>query len=119
MLAPSVTLAISAKAKELQAKGVDVVSLSAGEPDFDTPEIIKQAAISALKAGKTKYTPAVGTLELRKAICDKLERDQKLKFTPDKIVVSVGAKHAIFNTLFALLNPDDEVVIGGIFALPP
>jgi len=110
-VAPSVTLAISAKAKEMQAKGLNVVSLSAGEPDFDTPDYIKQAAIDALNSGFTKYTPVVGTLELRKAICAKFQRDQGLAYTPDKIVVAVGAKHAIFNILFALLNEGDEVAI--------
>ncbi len=110
-VAPSVTLAIAAKAKELQAKGIDVISLSAGEPDFDTPSYVKQAAWEALQRGDTKYTPAAGTLELRKAICDKLTRDQKLNFTPDQIIVSTGAKHAIFNVLFALLNEGDEVLI--------
>ena len=110
-VAPSVTLAIAAKAAEMKAAGKDVVSLSAGEPDFDTPDYIKNAAISALQKGVTKYTPAVGTIELRKAIAQKLERDQHLSFKPDQIVVSTGAKHAIFNVLFALLNEGDEVLI--------
>ncbi|HXV28256.1 MAG TPA: aminotransferase class I/II-fold pyridoxal phosphate-dependent enzyme, partial [bacterium] len=103
-VAPSITLAIAAKAKEMKAKGTDVISLSAGEPDFDTPVYVKQAAWTALQKGDTKYTPATGTLDLRKAICEKLARDQKLNFTPDQIIVSTGAKHAIFNVLFALLN---------------
>ena len=110
-VAPSVTLAIAAKAKEMQARGIDVVSLSAGEPDFDTPQPIKEAAVQALQKGFTKYTPATGTLELRKAIAAKLLRDQKLGFPPEQIIVSTGAKHAIFNSLFALLNEDDEVLI--------
>lgn len=108
---PSITLAIAAKAKELRAKGVDVISLSAGEPDFDTPEEIKQAATAALQRGDTKYTPVSGTVELRKAVCAKLARDQQLTFSPDNIVVCTGAKHAIFNVLFALLNDGDEVAI--------
>lgn len=108
---PSATLAIAAKAKEMKAQGIDVISLSAGEPDFDTPEFIKQAAADALKKGFTKYTPVAGTMELRQAICRKLKRDQGLEFTPDQIVVGTGAKHAIFNVLFALLNPGDEVLI--------
>ena len=110
-VAPSVTLAIAAKAAEMKAAGKDVVSLSAGEPDFDTPDYIKNAAILALQKGVTKYTPAVGTIELRKAIAQKLERDQHLSFKPDQIVVSTGAKHAIFNVLFALLNEGDEGII--------
>lgn len=110
-VSPSVTLAIAAKAKEMQAKGLDVVSLSAGEPDFDTPAYIKEAAITALQKGFTKYTPASGTPELRKAIAAKLQRDQGLTFSPNQIVVSTGAKHAIFNVLFALLDPGDEVLI--------
>ncbi len=110
-VAPSVTLAIAAKAAEMQANGLKVVSLSAGEPDFDTPDYIKQAAISALQKGQTKYTPAIGTLDFRKAICKKLDRDQQLSFSPAQIIVCTGAKHAIFNVLFALLNPGDEVLI--------
>jgi aspartate aminotransferase len=88
-----------------------VVSLAAGEPDFDTPEHIKQAAVEALRQGFTKYTPTSGILELREAICGKLERDNRLTFAPDQVVVSVGAKHAIYNTFQALLNEGDEVII--------
>lgn len=116
-VAPSVTLAITAKAKEMKASGIDVLSLSAGEPDADTPLFIKEAAIRALQEGQTKYTPASGTPELRKAVCAKLLRDQKLSFSPDQIVVSVGAKHALFNILFALLNEGDEVIIPSPFWL--
>jgi len=108
---PSPTLALNAKAKALAAQGVDVVSLAAGEPDFDTPEHIKQAAVEALRQGFTKYTPTAGILELREAICGKLERDNRLTFAPDQVVVSVGAKHAIYNTFQALLNEGDEVII--------
>src|SRR5262245_21890569 len=86
-VAPSVTLAIAAKAAEMQANGQKVVSLSAGEPDFDTPAYIKEAAITALQKGQTKYTPAIGTLDLRKAISQKLERDQKLAIPPTQIIV--------------------------------
>lgn len=110
-VAPSVTLAIAAKAAELKASGQDVISLSAGEPDFDTPSYIKDAAIASLQRGETKYTPAIGTLDLRKAISKKLERDQKIAIPPMQIIVCTGAKHAIFNVLFALLNPGDEVII--------
>jgi aspartate aminotransferase len=108
---PSVTLEIAAKAKAMKAQGIDVISLSAGEPDFDTPAFIKEATIESLKKGNTKYTPVPGTVELRQAVCRKLKRDQGLDFTPDQIVVGCGAKHVIFNVLFALLNPGDEVLI--------
>jgi aspartate aminotransferase len=108
---PSVTLEIAAKAKAMKSQGIDVISLSAGEPDFDTPAFIKDACIESLKKGNTKYTPVSGMLELRQAICRKLKRDQGLDFTPDQIVVGCGAKHVIFNVLFALLNPGDEVLI--------
>jgi aspartate aminotransferase len=108
---PSPTLALNAKAKALAAQGVDVVSLAAGEPDFDTPEHIKQAAVEALRQGFTKYTPTAGILELREAICGKLERDNRLTYAPDQVLVSVGAKQAIYNTFQALLNEGDEVII--------
>lgn len=108
---PSPTLALNAKAKALAAQGVDVASLVAGEPDFDTPEFIKQAAIEALRQGFTKYTPTAGIPELREAICAKLERDNRLTYGPDQIQVSVGAKQAIYNTFQALLNEGDEVII--------
>ncbi|MFY0523132.1 pyridoxal phosphate-dependent aminotransferase [Archangium gephyra] len=108
---PSPTLALNAKAKALAAQGVDVVSLAAGEPDFDTPEHIKQAAVEALRQGFTKYTPTAGIPELREAICGKLTRDNGLTFGADQVVVSVGAKHAIYNTFQALLNEGDEVII--------
>lgn len=108
---PSLTLSITAKAKALRAQGIDVISLSAGEPDFDTPDFIKDSAIEALRKGMTKYTPAEGTIELRKAIVEKLKRDQGLAYTPDQIVVSSGAKHSIFNLFQVLLNEGDEVLI--------
>ena len=108
---PSVTLEIAAKAKAMKAQGIDVISLSAGEPDFDTPSFIKDACVEALRKGFTKYTPVPGTVELRQAVCRKLKRDQGLDFTPEQIVVGCGAKHVIFNVLFALLNAGDEVLI--------
>ena len=108
---PSVTLEIAAKAKAMKAQGIDVISLSAGEPDFDTPAFIKDACVESLKKGNTKYTPVPGTVELRQAICRKLKRDQGLDFTPEQIVVGCGAKHVIFNVLFAALNAGDEVLI--------
>jgi aspartate aminotransferase len=116
-VAPSVTLAIAARAAEMKAQGKDVVSLSAGEPDFDTPAFIKDAAITALQKGQTKYTPAIGTIDLRKAVAAKLKRDQGLDYPANQIIVSTGAKHSIFNVLFALLNEGDEVAIPAPFWL--
>ena len=110
-ITPSATLALSAKAKELKEEGRDVVEFGAGQPDFDTPEYIKDAARQALDQGKTKYTPASGILQLKKAICEKFKRDNGLSYEPGQIVVTNGAKHALFNTFFALLNPGEEVLI--------
>ncbi len=110
-LSPSTTLDITAKAKALKAKGEDVISFGAGEPDFDTPQIIKDACIKALQGGDTKYTPAAGTLDLKKAISAKLKRDNGLVYEPENIVVSSGAKHSLYNVLQVLLNPGDEVII--------
>ena len=106
----STTLAITARAKELVSQGVDVVNFAAGEPDFDTPEFIKQAAIDAIKKGQTKYTPSVGTLELRQAIVSKFQKDNQLKYTPNQIVVSCGAKHSIYNLVQVLVDDGDEVI---------
>lgn len=108
---PSATLAVTARAKELKAQGVDVVGFGAGEPDFDTPEYIKQAAIDALKAGKTKYTPASGTVELKKAIAEKLKKDNDLDYAPEQIVVNIGAKHSVYNAMQAVLDPGDTVIL--------
>lgn len=108
---PSPTIAVTTKAAELKAAGMDVIGLGAGEPDFDTPEHIKAAAAEAMKAGKTKYTPVPGTVELREAVCAKLERDNGLKYTPDMISVGCGGKQTIYNALMATLDPGDEVVI--------
>jgi len=108
---PSSTLTITTKAKKLKSEGRDVVTLAAGEPDFDTPDFIKEAAIAAIKSGFTKYTPTTGIAELKKIICDKLKRDNSLSYEPSQIVVSCGAKHSIFNSLAVLLNKDDEVII--------
>ena len=107
----SQTLAIGAKAKELKAKGEDVISLAAGEPDFDTPDFIKEAAIAALKDGKTKYTPASGLIELKKAICEKLKNENNLDYNPKQIIISCGAKHSIFNIIVATCNAADQVLI--------
>ena len=110
-LAPSPTLAIQAKAKAMRAQGIDVISFGAGEPDFDTPERIKEAAIRALRKGHTKYTEASGIVELREAVCRKLKRDNGLDYEPADVLISVGAKHALYNAVVALLNPGDEVLI--------
>ncbi|CUH92619.1 MAG: pyridoxal phosphate-dependent aminotransferase [Bacillota bacterium] len=108
---PSSTLAITAKAKEMKANGIDVVGFGAGEPDFNTPENICNAAINALNEGYTKYTPAAGSLELRKAICDKFKKFNNLNYEADQIVVSNGGKHSLTNIFTAILNPGDEVII--------
>lgn len=107
----SATLAMGKKAGELRAQGIDVVDLSAGEPDFDTPQHIKDAASEALKAGRTKYTPVSGIPELRKAVAAKLLRDQGVTYDPAEVLISCGAKHVIYNLLQALLDGDDEVLI--------
>ncbi len=110
-IAESITLAVTARAKALKKQGVDVVSFGAGEPDFDTPSAIKEAAIAALRAGKTKYEPTVGTPEARKAISEKLSRFNKLDYPPEQIIVSVGGKHSLYVAFMAVLNPGDEVLI--------
>ena len=110
-LSSSVTLAITAKAKMLKEQGVDVVSFGAGEPDFNTPENIQEAGISAIKKGLTRYTPASGILELKEAICKKLNDDNKLIYKPSQIVISNGAKHGLYNALMAICNPFDEVIV--------
>ena len=108
---PSPTIAVATKANELKAAGMDVIGLGAGEPDFDTPEHIKDAAKAAMDAGKTKYTAVAGTLELREAICAKLKRDNELDYTPEQITVGCGGKQTIYNALMATLNPGEEVII--------
>jgi len=107
----SVTLEITAKAKKMKSEGIDVISFGAGEPDFDTPDYIKDAAIEAIKKGFTKYTPASGITELKKSICNKLERENGLTYNPSQILVSNGAKHSLNNALIAILNPGDEVIV--------
>lgn len=108
---PSSTLAITAKANEMKANGIDVVGFGAGEPDFNTPDNICNAAIKALQNGFTKYTPVSGTLELRKAICEKFKASNNLNYQPDQIVVSNGGKHSLTNVFSTILNPGDEVII--------
>ncbi|HLO02823.1 MAG TPA: pyridoxal phosphate-dependent aminotransferase [Symbiobacteriaceae bacterium] len=110
-IAPSPTMAIDAKSKQMLAQGLDVVNFSVGEPDFDTPAHIKAAGIQAIEAGKTKYTAAAGMIELRKAIAAKLQADNGLTYTPEQIVVSNGAKQSLFNAFMVLLDEGDEVII--------
>jgi aspartate aminotransferase len=114
-IGPSPTLAIDAKAKLMKSQGIDVIGFGAGEPDFDTPEHIKEAGIAAVRQGFTKYTPVAGALDLQQAICDKLKSDNGLMYEPTQIVVSNGAKHSLTNVFAALLNPGDEVIIPAPF----
>ncbi|MBI1870384.1 MAG: pyridoxal phosphate-dependent aminotransferase [Chlamydiae bacterium] len=110
-ISESETLAINARSGELKAQGVDVVSFAAGEPDFDTPDHIKEFAKKAIDEGFTKYTPSGGTLELKKAICEKFKKDQNLDYAPENVIVSCGAKHSLFNAILSLCDKDDEVII--------
>jgi aspartate aminotransferase len=108
---PSPTLALNSRAKALAAQGVDVVVLAAGEPDFDTPDYVKQAAVDAIRAGFTKYTATNGIPELREAVCRKLERDNNLRYTPEQVLVTSGGKQALYNFCQAALDEGDEVLI--------
>ncbi|MBN2131590.1 MAG: pyridoxal phosphate-dependent aminotransferase [Sedimentisphaerales bacterium] len=108
---PSATIAVTARAKELKAQGVDVVGFGAGEPDFDTPQYIKEAAIEAIKSGQTKYTAAAGIPELRKTIAAKLAKDNGLTYSPDQVIVNIGGKHSVYEAMQAVLDPGDEVVL--------
>lgn len=108
---PSATFAIDARAKQLQAAGGDIINLGVGEPDFDTPQFIKDAAIKAMRDGHTRYTQVNGILKLREAIVAKFSRDNQLDYTPEQILVSTGAKQCIYNAIQALINPGDEVII--------
>ncbi len=110
-ISPSQTIAISTKARALKAQGRDIISLSAGEPDFDTPQNVKDAAIRAIQAGDTKYTDVAGTKALRQAVADKFKRDSGLDYAPEEIIVSTGGKQVIFNAMVATMNPGDEAVI--------
>ncbi|URQ75513.1 MAG: pyridoxal phosphate-dependent aminotransferase [Candidatus Ochrobactrum gambitense] len=112
---PSATIAVSQKARELKAKGKDVIGLGAGEPDFDTPDNIKQAAIDAINRGETKYTPVAGIPELRKAIVAKFKRENGLDYTPEQVIVGTGGKQILFNAFMATLNPGDEVIVPAPF----
>ena len=108
---PSATIAVTTKANEMKRQGIDVIGLGAGEPDFDTPEHVKEAAIKAINDGKTKYTPADGIPELKEAICAKFKRDNDLEYTPAQINVSPGGKAVLYNAFMATLNPGDEVIV--------
>lgn len=110
-ITPSLTLAITAQAKKMQAEGQDIASFGAGEPDFDTPQHIKDAAIEALQAGRTKYTAVTGIPELKKAIADKLKKENHIDYSPNQISVNCGAKHSCYNAILACCNPGDEVII--------
>jgi aspartate aminotransferase len=108
---PSLTIAVATKARALQAAGRDVISLSAGEPDFDTPDNVKDAAIRAIQGGETKYTDVAGTPALRKAVAAKFKRDSGIDYKPEEIIISTGGKQVIFNAMLATVNPGDEVII--------
>jgi len=111
-LSPSATLAVSAKAAQLKAEGVDVVGFGAGEPDFDTPQHIKQAGIEAIKAGHTKYAkPASGILPAKEAVCDKLRKENNLQYDTDQVLITVGGKEAVYLAIMALVDPGQEVII--------
>src|SRR6201990_2239323 len=111
ILTPSLTLSIDSKAKAMKAEGIDVCGFGAGEPDFDTPEHIKRAAIEAIEAGFTKYTPSAGIPELRQAIAEKLAADNGLSYRSAQVIVSNGAKHSCYNAILATCQPGDEVII--------
>ncbi|HXK54195.1 MAG TPA: aminotransferase class I/II-fold pyridoxal phosphate-dependent enzyme, partial [Hyphomicrobiales bacterium] len=108
---PSATIAVTTKARELKAAGMDVIGLGAGEPDFDTPENIKEAAIRAIQAGQTKYTAVDGIPELKQAICAKFKRENGLDYKPAQISVGTGGKQVLYNALMATINPGDEVIV--------
>ena len=108
---PSPTLAIDAVAKELKARGENVIGFGAGEPDFDTPAAIKEMAIRALREGRTKYTPASGTRQLKEAVCNKYRREQGLEYKPEEVIICCGAKHALYNVFQVLCGPGDEVLL--------
>lgn len=114
---PSTTMAISSRAAEMKAAGLNVVAFGAGEPDFDTPAHIRQAGIDAIQNGQTRYTPAAGTPALRKAVCDKLKRENGLDYEMAQVIISNGAKHSLMNTFMAILNEGDEVIIPAPFWL--
>ncbi|HTL70267.1 MAG TPA: pyridoxal phosphate-dependent aminotransferase [Candidatus Eisenbacteria bacterium] len=111
-VSPSATLKLTSKAKEMKAKGLPVISFGAGEPDFDTPQAVKDEAVRCLQSGFTKYTPTSGIPELREAVCRKFAEDQELKYAPENVVISCGAKHSLYNLIQVLCDPGDEVLFG-------
>jgi aspartate aminotransferase len=116
-ISPSLTLEITAKAKKMKAEGISVIGFGAGEPDFNTPDYIIEAAKKALDEGFTKYTPSSGMPKLKEVICEKLKKDNNLEYKPSQIIVSSGAKHSIFNAMQALIEEGDEVIIPAPFWL--
>ena len=110
-ISPSLTIAMTTKARALKAAGKDVIGLSAGEPDFDTPRNVKDAAIAAIERGETKYTDVAGTMELRRAVCEKFKRDSGIEYKPEEIIVTTGGKQVIFNALMATIDDGDEATI--------
>jgi len=112
---PSPTIAVTTKAREMRAAGKDVIGLGAGEPDFDTPDNIKEAAIKAIQRGETKYTAVDGTLDLKKAIVEKFKRENNLEYSTEQITVGTGGKQVLYNTFMATLNKGDEVIIPAPF----
>ncbi len=116
-ISPSLTLGVTSKAKQMKADGIDVCSFAAGEPDFDTPEKIKSVAKDALMAGETKYAPVPGIPQLRQAIAEKLQAENGLCYSPEQVLVSIGAKHSLFNIFMTICDDGDEVVIPAPFWL--
>ncbi|WP_249336594.1 pyridoxal phosphate-dependent aminotransferase [Sporosarcina sp. Marseille-Q4063] len=110
-LTPSTTLAITAKAKQMKDSGIDIIGLGAGEPDFNTPDNILEAAIKSMKEGKTKYTPSGGLVELKDAVINKLKKDQQLTYTRNEVMIGIGAKHVLYTLFQVILDPNDEVII--------
>ena len=110
-IAPSPTMAVTARARQLKSEGRDIIGLGAGEPDFDTPDHVKEAAVKAMKDGYTKYTDVQGSIELREAVCAKFERENELKYSPDQIQVACGGKQNIYNAIMATVEEGDEVII--------
>ena len=107
----STTIAIDTKFKQMRAEGIDVIGFGVGEPDFPTPERIKQAGIRAIQENQTKYTPAAGTMEIRKAVCQRMEEDWGVSYTPEEVVVTGGAKQILYVALKTLVNPGDEIIL--------
>ena len=110
-LPPSATMAVIERATRLRSQGINIISFGAGEPDFDTPDSVITAAVAAMKAGKTRYTPGSGTLELKNAVVNKLMRDNGLEYQPQQVIISNGAKHSLFNICQVLFQAGDEVIV--------